>query len=237
MAMSGHVSVHGEHHADVSGGWLRPAVFGAMDGLVSNIALVAGVAGGGVGDRTILLAGIAGLVAGSVSMAFGEYTSVRTQNEQLGHEIAMERRELRRNPEAEEAELAGFWRANGLPDDLARQAAAAVSVNPEQALRVHVQAELGVDPDAVASPWAAALMSLWCFALGALLPILPYVIGQGSLEAALASGTVGLFLAGAIVARWTHRPWWLSGLRQLALGVTAAAVTYFIGSLVGVGLG
>jgi VIT1/CCC1 family predicted Fe2+/Mn2+ transporter len=208
-----------------------------MDGLVSNIALVAGVAGGGAGSKTVVLAGVAGLVAGSISMAFGEYTSVRTQNEQISHEIDMERRELRRNPEAEEAELAGFWRDRGLPDDLARKAAAAVSTDPEQALRAHVQAELGVDPDAVASPWTAALMSLWCFAVGALVPLLPYMTGYGTLPQALACGTIGLFAAGAVVARWTHRPWWLSGLRQLTLGVAAAAITYVIGSLVGVGLG
>ncbi|MEU7710509.1 VIT1/CCC1 transporter family protein [Micromonospora chalcea] len=225
------------HHADVSGGWLRPAVFGAMDGLVTNIALIAGVGGGGVSPRSIVLTGTAGLVAGAISMGLGEYTSVRSANEQVAAEVAKERRELERHPEAEARELADAWVARGLPRELATQVAEAVRANPEEALRVHVREELGVDPDDQPSPWAAAISSFVCFSIGALVPLLPYLLGFTSLWLALAVGGVGLFVAGAIVARFTYRPWWTSGLRQLLLGGLAAGATYLIGALIGVGGG
>ncbi|MFD6607818.1 VIT1/CCC1 transporter family protein [Micromonospora chalcea] len=225
------------HHADVSGGWLRPAVFGAMDGLVTNIALIAGVGGGGVSPRSVVLTGTAGLVAGAISMGLGEYTSVRSANEQVAAEVAKERRELERHPEAEARELADAWVARGLPRELATQVAEAVRANPEEALRVHVREELGVDPDDQPSPWAAAISSFICFSVGALVPLLPYLLGFTSLWLALAVGGVGLFVAGAIVARFTYRPWWTSGLRQLLLGGLAAGATYLIGALIGVGGG
>ncbi|MBM0257231.1 VIT1/CCC1 transporter family protein [Micromonospora sp. 4G55] len=222
------------HHADVSGGWLRPAVFGAMDGLVTNIALIAGVGGGGVSPRSIVLTGTAGLVAGAISMGLGEYTSVRSANEQVAAEVAKERRELERHPEAEARELADAWVARGLPRDLATQVAEAVRRNPEEALRMHVREELGVDPDDQPSPWSAATSSFLCFSVGALVPLLSYLLGFTSLWLALGVGAVGLFLAGAIVARFTNRPWWTSGLRQLLLGTAAAAATYLIGALIGI---
>lgn len=222
------------HHADVSGGWLRPAVFGAMDGLVTNIALIAGVGGGGVAPRTVVLTGVAGLVAGAVSMGLGEYTSVRSQNEQVAAEVAKERRELELHPEVEARELADAWVRRGLPRELADQMAEALKDNPEETLRLHVQEELGVDPDEQPSPWVAALSSFGFFSLGALVPLLPYLLGSTSLWLALAVGGFGLFVTGAIVARFTYRPWWRSGLRQLLLGAAAAAVTYFVGHLIGV---
>ncbi|MEU3455117.1 VIT1/CCC1 transporter family protein [Micromonospora sp. NPDC006766] len=221
------------HHADVSGGWLRPAVFGAMDGLVTNIALIAGVGGGGVSPHSVVLTGAAGLVAGAISMGLGEYTSVRSANEQVAAEVAKERRELERHPEAEARELAEMWVARGLPRDLAVQVADAVRHNPEEALRMHVREELGVDPDEQPSPWAAAISSFVCFSVGALVPLLTYLLGFTSLWLALGVGGVGLFVAGAIVARFTYRPWWSSGLRQLLLGGLAAVATYFIGTLIG----
>ncbi|SIN38501.1 VIT1/CCC1 transporter family protein [Micromonospora cremea] len=222
------------HHADVSGGWLRPAVFGAMDGLVTNIALIAGVGGGGVSPRSIVLTGSAGLVAGAISMGLGEYTSVRSANEQVAAEVAKERRELERHPEAEARELADAWVARGLPRDLATQVAEAVRRDPEEALRVHVREELGVDPDDQPSPWTAAISSFLFFSVGALVPLLTYLFGATELWLALAVGGLGLFAAGAVVARFTNRPWWTSGLRQLVLGAAAAAATYLIGSLIGV---
>ncbi|RKN19837.1 hypothetical protein D7147_12965 [Micromonospora musae] len=222
------------HHADVSGGWLRPAVFGAMDGLVTNIALIAGVGGGGVSPRSIVLTGAAGLVAGAISMGLGEYTSVRSANEQVAAEVAKERRELERHPEAEARELADAWVARGLPRDLAQQVAEAVRRNPEEALRVHVREELGVDPDDQPSPWAAAVSSFFFFSVGAFVPLLTYLLGFTSLWLALGVGGLGLFLAGAVVARFTSRPWWSGGLRQLLLGALAAAATYAIGTLIGV---
>jgi VIT1/CCC1 family predicted Fe2+/Mn2+ transporter len=224
------------HHADVSGGWLRAATFGAMDGLVTNIALIAGVGGGGAGHRALLLTGAAGLVAGAISMGLGEYTSVRTQNEQVGAELDKELHELRVNPEGEADELVAMWVARGLPVGLARQVAEVLKKNPEQALRVHAQEELGVVPDELPSPWTAAGSSFVCFAIGALFPLLPYLIGLDNLWLALGIGGVGLFAAGAIVGRFTGRPWWQGGVRQLVLGALAAAATYGIGALIGVGV-
>jgi VIT1/CCC1 family predicted Fe2+/Mn2+ transporter len=224
-----------EHeHADISGGWLRPAVFGAMDGLVTNISLIAGVGGGGVAPGTIVLTGVAGLVAGAISMALGEFTSVRAQNEQLAAEVAKERRELRRNPVAEANELAQRWVDRGLPAELAHGVADFLKDNPEEALKVHVQEELGMDLDSQPSPWLAATSSFVCFSAGALIPLLSYLFGSDSLWLALGIGGLGLFIAGALTARFTRRHWALSGLRQLGLGAAAAAATYGIGTLIGV---
>jgi len=222
-------SVVEHHHADVSGGWLRAATFGAMDGLVTNIALIAGVGGGGVSRSTLVLTGVAGLVAGAISMGIGEYTSVRTQNEQVAAELHKELTELRVNPEGEADELVALWTARGLPEPLARQVADVLKANPEQALRVHAQEELGVVPEELPSPWVAASSSFVCFAIGAVIPLLTYLLGFDSLAAALTVGGAGLFAAGAIIARFTGRGWVVSGLRQLALGGLAAGVTYLIG--------
>lgn len=224
------------HHGDVSGGWLRAATFGAMDGLVTNIALIAGVGGGGVDHRTLVLTGVAGLVAGAVSMGIGEYTSVSTQNAQVAAELAKELHELRHNPEAEADELVTAWTRRGLPAHLARQVADVLKRDPEQALRVHAQEELGVVPDELPSPWTAAFSSFVCFAVGAVMPLLPYLLGADLLWLALGVGGAGLFGAGALVARFTRASWWRSGLRQLLLGGAAAAVTYLIGVAIGVGV-
>ncbi|AVT30731.1 VIT1/CCC1 transporter family protein [Plantactinospora sp. BC1] len=228
------VSEH--HHADVSGGWLRPAVFGAMDGLVTNIALIAGVGGGGVAPRNIVLTGFAGLVAGAISMGLGEYTSVQSQNEQVAAEVAKERRELERNPAGEARELVETWVQRGLPRHLAEQVAEVLRHNPDEALRVHVQEELGVDADERPSPWTAAFSSFLCFSVGAVVPLITYLLGFSSLWLALGVGGLGLFVAGAVVARFTKRRWWVSGGRQLLLGAAATAATYLVGRLIGVGV-
>jgi vacuolar iron transporter family protein len=222
------------HHSDVSGGWLRAAVFGAMDGLVTNISLIAGVGGGGAGADVILLSGGAGLVAGAISMGLGEFTSVRTQNEQIAAEVEKERLELERHPEEEKAELVEMWRERGLSADLAERVADELSQDPAAALRVHSQEELGVDPEEMASPAKAAVSSFLCFSVGAFLPLLPYAIGVPLLWLALALGGAGLFAAGAIVSRFTTRTWWGNGLRQLLLGAAAAGATYLVGLLIGV---
>ena len=224
--------VREHHHADVSGGWLRAATFGAMDGLVTNIALIAGVGGGGAGTHTLVLTGVAGLVAGAISMGIGEYTSVQTQNEQIAAELDKELRELRVNPEAEADELVGMWTARGLPAGLARQVADILKVHPEQALRVHAQEELGVVPDELPSPWVAAASSFVCFSIGAAVPLLPYLLGFSSLWLALGLGGIGLFAAGVLVARFTARSWYYNGLRQLVFGALAAGITYLIGTLI-----
>jgi vacuolar iron transporter family protein len=225
---------HEHSHADVSGGWLRAAVFGAMDGLVTNTALVAGVGGGGAAPRAIVLAGAASLVAGAISMALGEYTSVKTQNEQLDLEVEKERRELERNPEGELAELTTMLRVRGVDDRLAERVAAQLSKDPDIALRLHVVAELGLNPDDKPSPRVAAVSSFLTFGTGALLPLLPYLFGASVLWPALVCGGAGLLVAGVLSSRFTPRPWWYAGLRQLLFGAAAAGITYAVGSAIGV---
>ncbi len=224
-------------HRDVTGGWLRPAVFGVMDGLVSNFALIAGVAGGNVPQTTVVLTGLAGLVAGAISMATGEYTSVASQAELAAAEIRVEQREIAARPRAEMRELAMMYERRGVDRETAYKVAEQLSRDPDQAWRVHAREELGIDPDDLPSPWTAAFSSLVSFTVGAFIPLLPYLLGFASLPAAAVLATAGLFAAGVITARFTSRPWWYSGLRQMLLGILAAAVTFGVGRLVGIGLG
>ncbi|MGY1812183.1 VIT1/CCC1 transporter family protein [Blastococcus sp. SYSU D00820] len=226
--------VHEHTHADVSGGWLRAAVFGAMDGLVTNTALVAGVGGGGAGPRAIVLSGVASLVAGAISMALGEYTSVKTQNEQLDLEVAKERRELERNPRGELAELVEMLRVRGVEPGLAEEVARQLSRDPETALRLHVVAEMGVSPEDKPSPRTAAISSFLTFGVGAVVPLLPFLLGGSLLWVALLCGGAGLALAGALSSRFTPRPWWYAAGRQLLFGALAAGATYLIGLAIGV---
>ncbi|MFJ6073391.1 VIT1/CCC1 transporter family protein [Streptomyces sp. NPDC093065] len=224
-------------HRDVNGGWLRPAVFGAMDGLVSNLALMTGVAGGTASQQTVVISGLAGLAAGAFSMAAGEYTSVASQRELVEAELDVERRELRRHPADEEAELAALYEARGVEPELAREVARQLSSDPEQALEIHAREELGIDPSDLPSPTVAAVSSFGSFALGALLPVLPFLLGASALWPAVLLALAGLFLCGAVVAKVTARSWWYSGLRQLGLGGAAAGVTYLLGSLFGTVVG
>jgi vacuolar iron transporter family protein len=223
-------------HADVTGGWLRPAVFGAMDGLVSNVALIAGVAGGTrevAGSSAIVLAGLAGLAAGAFSMAAGEYTSVASQSEAALREIDKERREIIANPAAEADELAEMYVEKGLDAKLAREVARQIHADVDNAVAVHAREELGVDPDDLASPTTAALSSFLAFAVGALVPLLPYLFGADLLLPSLVVTLAALFGCGAVVTQVTNRSWWYGGLRQMLLGGVAAALTYLFGSLVG----
>ncbi len=220
-------------HRDVNGGWLRPTVFGAMDGLVSNLALITGVAGGSVSARTIVITGLAGLAAGAFSMAAGEYTSVASQRELVLAELEVERDELRRYPKDEQRELAALYISRGVDPRLAAEVAEQLSTDPEQALEIHAREELGVDPSDLPSPTVAAVSSFGSFAVGALLPVLPYLLGAVQLWPAVLLALVGLFGCGAVVARITARTWWYGGLRQLLLGGVAAAVTYGLGTLFG----
>ena len=227
----------GHEHADVTGGWLRPAVFGAMDGLVSNFALISGVAGGSGERSVVVLAGLAGLAAGAFSMAAGEYTSVAAQAEHAEAEIALEREELRRNPRGEEAELADMYIERGLDPQLAAEVARQLHRNPDTALEVHTREEIGITLDDLPSPRLAALSSFLSFAAGALIPVLPYLFGATALWPAAIVALLGLFICGAVVTRVTSRQWWYGGLRQLILGAAAAALTYAFGNAVGTGLG
>ncbi|HWM97714.1 MAG TPA: VIT1/CCC1 transporter family protein, partial [Streptosporangiaceae bacterium] len=215
---------HGHHHRDVSGGWLRPAVFGAMDGLVTNVSLIAGVGGGGGSAHTIVLTGLAGLAAGACSMAAGEYVSVSSQNELVQAEVNKERLELENNPVFEQAELATMLRARGVSAATARQAAAEISAHPDKALAVHAL-ELGVDPGELPSPVVAAGASLASFAVGAIIPLIPYLAGLHLMVLSLGLAAVAAIAGGGIVARLTDRPFWRGAVRQLVLGACAAAIT------------
>ncbi len=220
-------------HRDINGGWLRPAVFGAMDGLVSNVSLISGIAGSNAAARFVLLAGVAGLVSGALSMATGEYTSVRAQNEAMRREIDVERRELVHSPRAELAELAGVYRRRGVEEALADEVARQLSRDPEVALEVHAREELGVHPADLPSPVLAAGSSFASFATGALIPLLPYLFGARTFVISAVLTAVALFGVGAVVSRFTLRSPLYSGARQLMFGAVAAAATYGIGALVG----
>ncbi len=220
-------------HRDVSGGWLRPTVFGAVDGLVTNASLIAGVGGGGVSAHTVVLTGVAALVAGAFSMGTGEYISVTNQNELVHAEVALERQMLARFPAAEEDELAGYFRNYGADSETAARMAAAVSRDPGTALRVHTREELGVDPHELPSPLVAGTASLLAFSFGALLPLLPYLAGFPVLAATLGITAVALVTGGAAVGKLTGRSLLRSGLRQLVLGGLAIGVTFGVGSFIG----
>jgi VIT1/CCC1 family predicted Fe2+/Mn2+ transporter len=224
---------HGHQHRDVSGGWLRPAVFGAMDGLVTNVSLIAGVGGGGGSSQFIVLTGLAGLAAGAFSMATGEFVSVSSQNELIGAEVRKEAHELKHNPESEQEELAETFRARGVDPELAAEVARQLSVQPDHALAVHVREELGVDPEELPSPYTAAAASLVTFAAGALIPLIPYLAGLDSLALALGLAALAAFIGGGLVAKLTDRPFFRGAFRQLLLGAVAAGLTYLIGHAVG----
>jgi VIT1/CCC1 family predicted Fe2+/Mn2+ transporter len=224
-------------HRDVTGGWLRPTVFGTMDGLVSNFAIIAGVAGARASASDVALAGLAGLVGGAFSMATGEYISVQSQNESTDAEVEVERHELRQNAEAELAELTQSYIARGVDPETAAQVARQLSRDPDQALLVHAQQELGVDPRQLPSPWVAAGSSLVAFSVGAVLPLLPYLCGATSLVISALVAIVALFVAGALSSRFTARSWLFAGTRQLVLGVAAAAITFGVGQLFHVSVG
>lgn len=223
-------------HPDVNGGWLRPAVFGAMDGLVSNAALIAGVAGG-TRDATdasaVVLAGLAGLAAGAFSMAAGEYASVASQSEAAQLEIARERQEILDNPDGEQAELAEMLQMRGVDRETAERAAAQMHHDVDSAVEVHSLTEFGVTSDDLASPVVAAVSSFVSFGIGALVPLLPYLLGVTVLAPAIVLTLIALFACGAVVTRLTNRPWWFGGLRQVLLGGAAFALTYGVGAAVG----
>ncbi|GAT09447.1 VIT1/CCC1 transporter family protein [Mycolicibacterium novocastrense] len=225
-----HTSTH--RHADVTGGWLRAATFGAMDGLVSNTALIAGVAAA-ADPNTVVISGVAGLLAGAFSMALGEYTSVTTANEQIESEVLVERRAFRKHPQAERAELVAMLMDMGMTRDTALKATDEVHRDENRALNFHLVQELGVDPREKPSPWVAGGSSFLMFTLGAIIPLIPYLLGFHSLWAGLACGGVGLLVAGGVAARFTGRPIWFASLRQLAFGTMAIAATYVVGLLVG----
>jgi VIT1/CCC1 family predicted Fe2+/Mn2+ transporter len=224
-------------HRSGRSGTLRAVIFGVSDGLVSNLALVMGVAGAaGEQGRFILLAGIAGLLAGAFSMAAGEYISMQSQRELFERQIALERAELEAMPEEEEAEMASLYRAKGFREDEAKAIAHRLFEDPERALEQLIREELGLDPDELGSPLGAAGGSFVAFALGAFVPVLPYLLGSGAVAfgAALGLSLVALFAVGAGVSLLTGRGVLFSGARQVGIGLAAAIVTYVVGALIGV---
>jgi VIT1/CCC1 family predicted Fe2+/Mn2+ transporter len=227
------------NHRRLGGNALRAAVLGANDGLVSNLSLVMGVAGANVETRTVLLTGIAGLLAGACSMAMGEWISVRSSRELAEREIRTERDELAANPEEEQHELQLIYEAKGLPPDEASALAAKLLSDSKSAVEVLAREELGIDPDELGgSPWVAAGTSLLLFALGALVPVLPlfFLTGNTAITASLVAGSAGLCLIGTAIAVFTGRSALYSAGRQLLLGLLAAGVTFGIGRLIGVAI-
>jgi VIT1/CCC1 family predicted Fe2+/Mn2+ transporter len=229
---------HHDHHRDISGGAARAAVFGVSDGLVSNVALILGVAGASPAPGVVRLAGMAGLVAGAVSMAAGEYVSVKAQVELLERELQLERIELERRPDLEQRELAAIYMSRGVEPQLADQLAAAMSTDLELALQTHAREELGVDPSALGSPVKAAAASLLSFGIGALIPLLPWLFltGTTAVIASVALAAIAAVTVGVALAVFTERPWLRSAVRQLLIAAVAAAVTFGVGRLVGIGV-
>jgi VIT1/CCC1 family predicted Fe2+/Mn2+ transporter len=229
------VDLEGWHRTNY-GGSLRAAVFGANDGLVSNFCLVMGIAGANAEPRFVLLAGIAGLLAGASSMAAGEYVSVQSQRELYEQQIAIEREELEMSPEEEEEELSLIYQAKGVPSNDADELAKRIISNPETAIETLAREELGLDPSALGSPWVAAASSFVAFACGAAIPVVPYFITTGN-TAFVASAVVcglSLFLVGGLISVFTGRNVFFSGFRMLGIGALAAGATYLIGKLLGV---
>ncbi len=226
------------HHRDIQGGAARAAVFGMSDGLVSNVGLILGVAGADTSADVVMLAGLAGLVSGAISMAAGEYNSMRVQAELLERELTMERRELERNPRVEAVELAQRYQSRGVDPDLARDLANSLISDPELALEFHAREELGIHPGALGSPTAAALASLATFSFGAILPLVPWIFSEGN--TALVATLILAFIAavgiGLAIAKFTEVSRTKTVARQVAFTAVPAALTYAIGSLVGVGL-
>jgi len=226
----------GSRHRDVQGGTTRAAVLGAGDGLLTNLSLVLGVAGASANASAVRLAGVAGLLAGAFSMAAGELVSVRAQQEMVDREVQVERQELAEDPEGERRELAGMYRAQGLSADDADTVSRILSANPDIALDTHARLELGVDPQAPGSAWRAAVTSFLSFSVGAILPLFPWFFteGSGAVIASVIIGALAALALGAAIGAMSGRSVLGTALRQLAVAAVAAAVTYGVGSLLGV---
>ncbi|MGH2511285.1 MAG: VIT1/CCC1 transporter family protein [Candidatus Limnocylindrales bacterium] len=233
---SGEVGRNERWHRTGQSGTLRAVIFGVSDGLVSNTSLVMGVTGASPDPHFILLAGIAGLLAGSFSMAAGEYVSMQSQRELYERQIALERAEMQAMPDEEQAELASIFRGKGFTEDEAKRVAARLFRDPEAALDTLIREELGLDPDELGSPWGAAFGSLVAFAVGAAVPVVPYLVTSGgpALVVSLALSLAAMFVVGLGISLLTGRSALFSGARQVTIGVLAAGVTFFVGRLIGV---
>jgi vacuolar iron transporter family protein len=226
------------HHRSVQGGTARATVFGISDGLVSNMGLILGIAGADPVPAAVRLAGLAGLVAGAISMAAGEYNSMRVQAELLQHELDVEARELRRHPDLETEELTEMYQRRGLPRDGAEALAESVMQDPDVALDAHAREELGIDPKELGNPIGAAVSSFFSFSAGALVTLVPWFFGGGdaAILASVALGLVAAVAVGVAVGLSTSRPWPRTAARQVLFTLAPAAITFLIGSALGVQL-
>ena len=223
------------HHRDIQGGAARAAVFGISDGLTSNVSLILGVAGASPTSGFVRLAGLAGLIAGSFSMAAGEYLSMRAQTELFEAELDLERHEIRRRPESERRELAAIYRSRGVDQHTADQLATEMMRDPELALETHAREELGINPASLGSPVKAAVSSFLSFAVGALVPLFPWFFGRGdgAVYTSVVLGAVAAVAVGAGLSRFTRRSALRSAVRQLLIVGAAAALTYGVGRALG----
>ena len=223
-------------HRTGRGGTLRAAVFGINDGLVSNFSLVMGFAGAVASPEYILLAGVAGLLAGAFSMGAGEYVSMAAQKELLEQQIALEKQELEMSPREEEEELSLLYQAKGIPENEASRLAHRIIENPATAIDTLAREELGLDPSELGSPWGAAISSFFAFVVGAIIPVLPYLIfaGKNALVTSAVLSCLALFGVGAVLSVFTARGPLMSGIRMLAIGLLASAITYSVGWLLGI---
>jgi VIT1/CCC1 family predicted Fe2+/Mn2+ transporter len=226
------------HHRRVQGGGARAAVFGVSDGLVTNVSLILGFAGANAAPGLVRLAGIAGLIAGAFSMASGEWISMQAQRELLERELALEKHEIRHRPEGERRELVRIYEDRGVDPTVARTLAGEMMRTPELALETHAREELGIDPKALGKPLQASSSSFTTFALGAVLPLLPWFVwrGTGAVIASVAVAAVAALGVGAALAVFTRRSVWRSSIRQLLFSAVGAAVAYGVGAAVGVGV-
>jgi len=238
MGGGGLAKIEGRHH-NIGGNALRAAVLGANDGLVSNLSLVMGVAGASVSGQGILISGFAGLLAGAISMALGEWLSVQSSRELFERQIAVEAAELEADPAQEAIELSLIYQAKGVSKEEADRLVDRLLENPEMTLETLVREELSIDPkDLGGSAWEAAITSFVLFAIGATLPVIPFLLMKGNMAVvvSLMVSSIGLFGIGAAITLLTGRSVWFSGLRQMAFGLAAAAITYTIGHWLGVAI-
>jgi VIT1/CCC1 family predicted Fe2+/Mn2+ transporter len=227
-------------HRSTGGNALRAAVMGANDGLVSNLSLVMGVAGATMDGRTVLITGLAGLLAGAISMALGEWLSVQSSRELFHHQIQVEEAEIAANPEEETEELALIYEARGLSREQALMLASQILTNSENALQTLAREELGIDPEELGgSAWEAALTSFILFAIGAVIPVIAFTFLSGTLAVvvSIALSTLALFILGAVITLFTGKPILYSGMRMVVFGLIAAALTFGIGRLIGASIG
>ncbi len=226
-------------HRSVGGNALRAAVLGGNDGLVSNFSLVMGIAGATSGQSGVLLAGVAGLLAGALSMALGEWISVKSSQELHENQMQLEMDELETNPEGEQKELALIYMAKGIPEDQAHTMAAEIMLDKTHAHEVLIREELGINPEELqGSAMEAAVYSFILFAIGAVIPVIPFFFTNGTtaIVISVACSATGLFLIGSAITLFTGKSIWFSGFRQVIFGLTAAAITFGIGKLIGVSL-